>query len=332
MVMVRAGNMQELCIACQAKSSQAVPTRAGHGTTAVTGILNLNKPSGPTSHDVVERIRGASGIRRVGHAGTLDPAASGVLLVCLGQATRVSEYLMDGRKSYDAQIRLGITTDTGDAEGRVVGSVSSINTTRAQVEKALARFRGRVGQVPPMYSALKHEGKPLYELARRGIEVERVPRTVEIYNLRLTEWVPPSFRLFVECSRGTYVRVLATDLGETLETGAHLEHLVRTASGHYTLEDAIPLNEAEHALSSGGWLRILHSLDEALLHFDALVVDPEAEARIRHGQQVEGPEPLATLLCRVYAHSGEFVALVQYDQENKMWQPRKVFNPHEANA
>jgi len=332
MVMVRAGNMQELCIACQAKSSQAVPTRAGHGTTAVTGILNLNKPSGPTSHDVVERIRGASGIRRVGHAGTLDPAASGVLLVCLGQATRVSEYLMDGRKSYDAQIRLGITTDTGDAEGRVVGSVSSINTTRAQVEKALARFRGRVGQVPPMYSALKHEGKPLYELARRGIEVERVPRTVEIYNLRLTEWVPPSFRLFVECSRGTYVRVLATDLGETLETGAHLEHLVRTASGHYTLEDAIPLNEAEHALSSGGWLRILHSLDEALLHFDALVVDPEAEARIRHGQQVEGPEPLDTLLCRVYAHSGEFVALVHYDQENKMWQPRKVFNPHEANA
>jgi len=324
--------MREFCIACQAKSSQAVPPRAGHGTTAVTGILNLNKPSGLTSHDVVDRIRRASGIRRVGHAGTLDPAASGVLLVCLGQATRVSEYLMDGRKSYDAQIRLGITTDTGDAEGRVIHSRSSINTTRAQVEKTLASFRGRVGQVPPMYSALKHEGKPLYELARRGLEVERAPRTVEIYDLRLIEWTPPSFRLFVECSRGTYVRVLATDLGETLQTGAHLEHLVRTASGHYTLEDAIPLNEAEHALSSGGWLRILHSLDEALLHFGALVVDPEAEARIRHGQQVEGPEPLDTLLCRVYAHSGEFVALVQYDQENEKWQPRKVFNPHEANA
>jgi tRNA pseudouridine55 synthase len=332
MVMERAGNMRELCLVCQAKSSQAVPTRAGHGPTGLTGILNLNKPSGLTSHAVVERIRRASGIRRVGHAGTLDPAASGVLLVCLGQATRVSEYLMDSRKTYEAQIRLGITTDTGDAEGRVVHSISTIDSTRAQVERALSRFRGRISQVPPMYSALKREGKPLYELARQGIEVERVPRTVEIYNLGLTEWAPPSIRLFVECSRGTYVRVLATDLGETLQTGAHLEQLVRTASGHFSLEDATPLNEAERALSNAGWPGILHPVDEALLHFDALLADPEAEARIRHGQQVEGPEPLDTVLCRVYTHSGEFMALLQYDQESEKWQPRKVFNAHEASA
>lgn len=324
--------MREFCIACQAKSSQAVLPSADHGTPAMTGILNLHKPSGLTSHDVVDRIRGASGLRRVGHAGTLDPAASGVLVVCLGKATRVSAYLMDSRKSYDAQIQLGITTDTGDAEGRVVRSVANIATTRAQVEEALAHFRGRVDQVPPMYSALKHDGRPLYELARRGIEVERAPRTVEIYSLALIEWAPPSFRLFVECSKGTYVRVLATDLGDMLETGAHLEKLVRTASGRFGLEDAIPLNEAESALSSGDWLRVLHPLDEALLHFDALLADAEAEARIRQGQQVKGPEPLDTIVCRAYSHSGEFVALLQYDQGSKMWQPRKVFDAHEGNA
>ncbi len=332
MVLERAGNMREPCTACQAKSSQAVPARAGRGTAALTGILNLNKPPSLSSHDVVHRIRRASGIRRVGHAGTLDPAASGVLLICMGQATRVSEYLMDSRKSYEARVRLGIATDTGDAEGRVVRSVSSLDITRVQVEEALARFRGRIAQVPPMYSALKHEGRPLYELARRGIEVERAPRMVEIYNLNLAEWTPPSFRLSVECSRGTYVRVLAIDLGTALGTGAHVEQLVRSASGHYLLEDALPLDEAEDALSSGGWLGILHPLDEALLHFEALVADPETEAGIRNGQLVEGPQPLGTSWCRVYAHSGEFVALVHYDQEKEKWQPRKVFNPYEANA
>ncbi len=319
--------MRAPCAACQARSSQAVPVPA-----AMIGILNLNKPPGLSSHDVVQRIRRASGVRRVGHAGTLDPAASGVLLVCMGQATRVSEYLMGGRKSYEARIRLGITTDTGDAEGRVVRSTSSIDTTRKQVEEALARFRGRFGQVPPMYSALKHEGKPLYELARRGIEVERAPRMVETYDLRLAEWDPPSFRLLVECSRGTYVRVLATDLGEVLGTGAYLEELVRTASGHYRLEDSVSLEEAEDSFSGGDWHRILHPLDEALLHFDALVADPETEARIRNGKQGEGPQPLGTSWCRVYTHSGEFVALVRYDEEKEKWQPRKVFNLYEANA
>jgi tRNA pseudouridine55 synthase len=332
MALKRSGNMREPCMACRAESSEAVSAHARRGTGTVTGILNLNKPPGPSSHDVVHRIRRASGIRRVGHAGTLDPAASGVLLICMGQATRVSEYLMDSRKTYEARIQLGVATDSGDAEGRVVRRVSSLDVTRVQVEEALARFQGRIAQVPPMYSALKHEGRPLYELARRGIEVERAPRMVEIYKLRLTEWTPPSFLLLVECSRGTYVRALATDLGTALGTGAHLERLVRTASGDYTLEDALAVEEAEETLSSGGWLRILHPLDEALLHFDALVADPETEARIRNGQQVDGPEPPGTSVCRVYAHSGEFVALVRYDREKEKWQPRKVFSPYEASA
>jgi tRNA pseudouridine55 synthase len=330
MGMERAGSIREPCLAC---SGGSVPPRFGGGKparTAPTGILNLNKPSGPTSHDIVDRVRRASGVRRVGHAGTLDPAASGVLVVCLGQATRVIEYLMNSKKRYEAKIRLGITTETGDAQGRVVSSISEINATCAEVEEAITRFRGPVEQVPPMYSALKHEGKALYELARRGIEVERAPRVVELYDLRLAEWTPPTFRLYVECSRGTYVRVLAADVGEALGTGAHVEQLVRVGCGAYTLEDAVSLHHAEQTLSGGDWHQILHPLDEPLLEFDGFIVDQETELKIRHGQQVEGPGPSNGLISRAYNTTGEFVGLLQYCQELNAWQPRKVFNLHEA--
>jgi tRNA pseudouridine55 synthase len=268
----------------------------------------------------------------VGHAGTLDPAASGVLVVCIGQATRVIEYLMDSRKRYEARIRLGIATETGDAQGRVVSSIPEINTTRAEVEEALTHFRGPVEQVPPMYSALKHEGKALYELARRGIEIARSPRVVEISDLRLTEWTPPTFRLCIQCSRGTYVRALAADVGEALGTGAHLEELVRVACGAYTLEDAASLDYAEQTLSGGDWPQILHPLDEPLLDFDAFIVDHETELQIRHGQQVQGPGPSNGLISRAYNTTGQFVGLLQYRRELAVWQPRKVFNLDEADA
>jgi tRNA pseudouridine55 synthase len=330
MGMKRGRDIRELCLACQGVTSRAVPQHDSRGKPAFDGILNINKPSGMTSHDVVDRIRRAAGIRRVGHAGTLDPAASGVLLVCLGQATRVSEYLMDGRKGYDAQMRLGVTTDTGDAEGRVLRSLPGIRTPREQVEMVLASFEGRVEQVPPMYSALKHKGRPLYELARQGIEIERAPREVEIYNLAIVEWTPPSFRVLVECSRGTYVRALAMDIGEALGTGAHLERLVRVACGSYSLDNAVSLEEAERSFSNGRWSQILHPTDEALLHFEAFIIDPDTETRVRQGQHLEGPEPTDSLFCRTYSASGEFVALLQYNADRKIWRPRKVFNLHEA--
>jgi tRNA pseudouridine55 synthase len=332
MGMKRGRDIREFCLACRGDISPAAPPHDGRDKAAFNGILNINKPSGMTSHDVVDRIRRAAGIRRVGHAGTLDPAASGVLLVCLGQATRVSEYLMDGKKGYDAQMRLGITTDTGDAEGRVLRNLSSITTPREQVERVLAGFKGRVEQVPPMYSALKHKGRPLYELARQGLEVERVPREVEFYGLAVTEWTPPSFRVSVECSRGTYVRALAMDIGEALGTGAHLERLVRVACDSYSLENAVCLEEAERSFSNGRWSRILHPTDEALLHFEAFIIDRDTETRVRQGQHVEGPEPVDSIFCRTYNPSGEFVALLQYNAERKIWRPRKVFNLHEANS
>jgi tRNA pseudouridine55 synthase len=299
---------------------------------AIVGILNIDKPLGITSHDAVDKVRRASGIGRVGHAGTLDPAASGVLLVCLGQATRVTEFLMEGRKEYDAQIRLGITTDSGDSAGRVIHEAREVRTSREQIEQALIQFHGRIQQIPPMHSALKHKGTPLYELARRGIEVERSPRLVEIYDLQLTDWTPPSLRLRVECSRGTYIRALARDLGETLGTGAHLQNLVRVASGAFTLDDAISLSTVEESFANGWWPHVLHPLDEALLHFEAVVVDPETEVKIRQGQQVKGLEPLEGPFCRAYSSSGRFIALLRYEEGSKLWQPRKVFDLREADT
>ena len=331
--MQRGGTLREFCLACEGRGLDSWPEhRAKPGKGAIVGILNVNKPLGITSHDVVDRVRKASGIRRVGHAGTLDPAASGVLIVCLGQATRVSKYLMESRKRYDAQIRLGISTDSGDTEGKTIYQAAEVKVTREQFEQALSLFLGRIEQIPPMHSALKHEGTALYKLARRGIEVKRTPRPVEIHNLELTVWTPPLLRLTVECSKGTYIRALARDLGEKLGSGAHLQSLVRLASGPFTLDKAVSLSAVEESFAKGYWPQILHPLDEALLHYEAAIVDQETEKKIRQGQPVKGLEPLNTPLCRVYSSSGRFIALLRYDQKRKVWQPRKVFNLDEDNT
>ncbi len=291
----------------------------------ISGILNINKPAGMTSHDVVAAVRRITGEKRVGHAGTLDPMATGVLLVCLGQATRVTEYLMDAPKRYRAGIVLGIATDTYDAEGRVTHRSPSVSFTRAQIEEALSSFFGRIEQVPPLYSAIKHQGVPLYKLARRGISVERKPRLVEIYDIELIDWSSPLLTIEVECSKGTYIRSLAHDLGEKLGCGAHLRELVRLASGHFTLEDALTLEEFAESFSQGRWRDLLHPLDEALFGFDAVVVDRDAEYRIRHGQQIEWDGPVSTPLCRAYSQAGELIGLLERDPRTGLWQPRKVF-------
>jgi tRNA pseudouridine55 synthase len=299
------------------------------------GILNLDKPRGPTSHDVVNQVRKLTGIRRVGHAGTLDPMATGVLLICIGRATRVSEYLMAGQKIYRAHVRLGITTDTYDAEGDIVATADPVEVGRAEAEAALARFRGQIDQVPPMYSAIKHEGRSLHRLARQGMEVERQPRRVDIYRLEMTGWEPPQFTLEVICSPGTYVRSLAHDLGQVLGCGAHLVELFRLASGEFRLEEAVALDAFARAAAEGRWADLLHPIDAALACFPALHLDADAARRLCLGQAVSPPQSPPQSggeasegqerLARAYGPDGTFLALAAHDPAAGVWRPCKVF-------
>lgn len=293
-----------------------------------SGILVIDKPAGMTSFDVVRRVRSAAGTRRVGHAGTLDPAATGVLVVCLGSATRVVDAIQAGKKQYEATIAFGVTTATYDAEGDVVTSSDATGLTRRAVEQALDAYRGSIMQVPPMYSALKVGGRRLYELAREGVEVERPPRSVTVHRLALVRFDPPEATLEMAVSKGTYVRSLAHDLGQDLGVGAHLSALRRTAVGHFSLSDAHGLDDVVRAFAEGWWPRVTHAIDSALIDLPAMVVEAEAEAAMRHGRQIDGPRPpgpTAAEPVRVYGANGTFVGLVVWDTTSQRWQPHRVF-------
>src|SRR5581483_8212528 len=203
------------------------------------GILNINKATGMTSHDVVARIRKLLHQRRVGHAGTLDPAASGVLPICIGQGTRVAEYLSESGKAYQAEITFGVVTDTYDAEGNIIRTVDASHLTLAQIEEALPHFLGPQQQLPPRYSAIKIQGQPAYKRVRSGEEITLEARSIEIYRLQILAWEMPRLTLAVECSKGTYIRSLAYDLGEHFGCGAYLSALIRTRSGPFTLASSI---------------------------------------------------------------------------------------------
>lgn len=300
---------------------------------SLCGILNINKPAGPTSHEVVVRVRRLTGQRRVGHAGTLDPLATGVILLCLGQATRVAEYLMQKPKLYRATIHLGVSTTTYDAEGEITHTAPVPPLSSAEIEKTLTRFVGLIEQTPPLYSALKYEGKRLYKLAREGVKIEPEPRQVEIEYIKLLQWSSPYLTLEVRCSPGTYIRSLAQDLGHILGCGAHLAALTRLASGHFTLEDSVTLEELSEAFAAGREREFIYPLEEALREYEAMRVDRRMERRLRQGQKVAGPPPSleeASILRRAYSEEGNLIALVRYDHRAKLWQPEKVFNPEQC--
>jgi tRNA pseudouridine55 synthase len=289
------------------------------------GILNINKPAGITSHTVVARVRHLTGQRKAGHAGTLDPMATGVLLLCLGQATRVAEYLMAGRKKYRAVVRLGLSTDTYDADGTVTGAVETFHVTQDQIAEALAPFRGIIQQVPPPYSAIMHKGERLHRLARRGLMVQVPPRTVEISSIDLIAWQPPHLTLDVACSPGTYVRSLAHDLGRALGVGGHLSALTRMASGEWRLEEAVTLDELQAAVEAGRWSDLLHPLDAALGAFDRVNLPDELARRVGQGQAIPLDCPAHTRLARAYAADGRLLALLRPCDEPGFWRPQKVF-------
>lgn len=286
------------------------------------GILNVDKPQWLTSHDVVGRIRRASGVRRVGHAGTLDPLATGVLLVCVGRTTRLVEYLMGRPKTYEATVRLGQTTDTYDAEGDVVDERPFAHLTESAIENALDNFRGPIEQLPPLYSAIKVNGQPMYKLARQGKTVARKPRPVTIYGLELLAWEPPNLRLRVDCSTGTYIRSLAYDLGERLGCGGHIIELRRTAVGEFTLAKAVALD----AVQPDNWHTHLLPGDRAVQQLPRLDVDEETAVSLLHGRPIPClPEHPDAPLITVYNTDGQFIGILQ--REHDAWRPRKMFPP-----
>jgi tRNA pseudouridine55 synthase len=310
-----------------------------HIQDVVSGVLVIDKPVGMTSHDVVQIVRRGTGIRRAGHTGTLDPRASGVLVVLIGPAVRLSEYVSASDKRYQATLRLGTTTDTYDAEGRVTRSVDPRNVTEEQFESLLENYTGEILQTPPPYSAIKVKGRPAYKRARQGEKVELKPRKIHVYSLEVLEWAPPEVVLDVYCSSGTYVRSLAHDLGNDLGTGAYLIGLRRTKSGRFTLRDAVPLRQLQNSFITGEWAQYLIPAAEALGDWPAITLDPAQVEDVRHGHRLPAGEDALDLidpekhpieesnrgLIRAITEQGDLVAVMKYIEEDNEWQPKKVF-------
>jgi tRNA pseudouridine55 synthase len=283
------------------------------------GFLNVDKPAGITSHDVVARLRRLVGQRRAGHGGTLDPAATGVLPVALGAATRLLEYLVEGRKTYHAAIRFGVTTTTDDAEGAVVEERLVPVLTRDDLLRAVQSFIGTIQQVPPLYSAVQVSGQRMYDLARRGAAINVPPRSVEIDRIEVVDWQSPVAILEIVCGKGTYIRALARDLGAAIGCGAHLQALRRTAVGPLTLETAVPLDR----LLTGGRPVERHLLppDAALADWPRIDVDDVLAQRLRNGIPIR--LPAMDDRARIYGPDGTLLALVRRDAD--LWRPFKVF-------
>ncbi len=293
----------------------------------INGILNVNKPEGKTSFDIVARLRRLTGEKHVGHSGTLDPIATGVLPICFGQATRVVQFLTDSSKTYLAEIELGLTTDTFDRQGRITQQGDPTTITVAQIQEALDTFRGTIEQTPPIYSALKYQGIRSYELARAGLSITLPSRRIDILNLEFKGYQPPLMTISVECSKGTYIRSLAHDIGQHLGCGAHLKNLVRLRCGPFHIQDALSLPEIEDAFQNDIWKDLLYPLDSPVLNWKTIIVDQRNELAIRNGRALplsKAPTP-SVKYCRAYNLDGNFIAVMHFVSEENLWRPEKVF-------
>ena len=265
------------------------------------GIVNINKPAGMTSHSVVSRVRRILGIKRVGHTGTLDPDAEGVLPVCVGKATKLSDYVMGKEKIYRAALHLGITTDTQDMSGEVL-SKETPNISKEEFNQAVDSFIGEIKQIPPMYSAIKVGGKKLYELARQGVEVERKERSVTIYAIDIEDFDGETATINVHCSKGTYIRTLCHDIGEKLGCGGAMGKLVRTKNGRFEITESVSLEEFE----KNPELYIVPA-DEILSEYPKFVLDEDQERKVLNGMTI--PADLNDGFYRIYSKDGKFLCL-----------------------
>jgi tRNA pseudouridine55 synthase len=294
----------------------------------IDGILIVNKPEGKTSFSVVARLKRLTGEKRVGHAGTLDPIATGVLPVCLGQATRITQFLTNSSKTYLAQIELGVTTDTFDRQGKIVERKDPGDITLTRIEEALIAFKGVIDQTPPVFSAVKQGGRRSYELARAGIPVKLKSRRVEISKLELISYRLPLIEINVDCSKGTYIRSLANDIGQYLGCGAHLKNLTRLRCGPFSIQDAFSPDEIEDAFRKDIWKNLIHPVDSPLSNWKAIIVDKKNELDIRNGcpLPLNGTCPLSDEYCRAYDLDGNFLAVLHFVPEKRLWHPDKVFS------
>ena len=297
----------------------------------VDGVILLNKPPGLSSQQAVSRVRGLFNAAKAGHTGTLDPAADGLLPVCLGEATKFTQLLLDADKSYRARLVLGVTTTTGDAEGEVLARKPPI-TDRVRVEEVVARFHGNISQIPPMYSALKHQGKPLYEFARAGVELHREARNISIHEIQVIVFEENYFDMQVRCSKGTYIRTLAVDIGEALGCGASLRALTRTGIGDFTLDDArVQTLPGLEALTLEARDVCLLPVDLLAGNLPELALDEALAARVMSGQRLpNGTAPVAGLV-RLYGPHRRFLGMAEVDGEGRV-APRRLLSTEATGA
>jgi tRNA pseudouridine55 synthase len=298
----------------------------------VNGLLLIDKPQRMTSHDVVARVRRLIGIRAIGHAGTLDPFATGLLILCIGHATRLSEYLIGESKVYTGLMKLGERTNTDDLDGEVIER-RPVQVSAQDLARAQAAFTGQLMQVPPQYSAVQIGGQRAYKMARHGETVDLPARPVHVYELALWfDVVCPlySVGIRVRCSAGTYIRALARDIGETLRCGAHLTVLRRQHSGGFSLDEAVTLEQLQQAAAGGDWQRFLLPMDRAVAHLPPMTLDEAASQRFVQGQWIALPDSSSRQdsagLCRIYDAGGRFIAVGQIDGATSMLKPVKVFH------
>jgi len=292
---------------------------------SISGILILDKPAGVSSNGALQKVRWLLNSDKGGHTGSLDPLATGVLPLCFGEATKFSRYLLDADKAYEAEVRLGQTTNTGDAEGEVL-ETRPVNISLEQAEAVLPQFRGDIMQVPPMYSALKQDGQPLYKLARAGEVVERKARSIHIAALELLSLEGDLLRLRVSCSKGTYIRTLAEDIGRELGCGAHVAGLRRIAAGPFDLSRAVTLDEliALHDEQGSEALdRYLLPCDAGLLDWPQVTLTEHTTYYWQNGQPVRAPGAPVSGMVRVYSHQQEFIGVAEIDEDGLV-APRRL--------
>lgn len=272
------------------------------------GILNINKPTGMTSFDVVRKVKSIAKTKKVGHTGTLDPEASGVLPICIGRATKLVDYIMNDYKIYKVELRLGVVTDTYDREGKVLKN-EDVTLSKEEVEEAIKSFIGEIDQVPPMYSALKINGQRLYSLARQGIEVERKARRINIYNIDILDIKVPTVIFNVKCSKGTYIRSLCYDIGEKLKCGGAMWNLQRVQTGTFNILDSVELEN----LNSDNILEYLIPMDKALSEYPEIYLDEKYEKLVFNGVTIKDKSLLNNIendrLYRVYLKNNEFIGI-----------------------